>query len=116
MPGMSKHCREDREVSGDRTKVRRASWTLGIRLGEDHCQFARLLRVTCGSPRRRQIATRRGQQLDTAIRARLPIPLSFAIAPVLQGAPLFCRCSGVAGPASERNAVQDQQAYKNGRQ
>jgi hypothetical protein len=33
-----------------------------------------------GSPHRRQIATGRGQHLDAAIRARLPISLSFAIA------------------------------------
>src|SRR6478735_9726769 len=78
MPGMSKRYREDREVSSDRTKS--ASWTLGIRLGKDPCQFVRLLKVKCGSPRRRQIATGRGQELDAAIKARLPIPLSFAIA------------------------------------
>jgi hypothetical protein len=41
-----------------------------------------LLRVKCGSPGRRQIATRRGQQLDATIRARLLIPLSFAMAAV----------------------------------
>src|SRR5262252_2295687 len=71
---------------------------LGIRLGKDPCQFVRLLKVKGGSPGRRQIATGRGQQLDAAIRARLPIPLSFAIAPVCQqGAPLFCRRSGSPG-------------------
>ena len=32
-----------------------------------------MLKVKGGSPGRRQIATRRGQQLDAAIRARLPI-------------------------------------------
>jgi len=38
-----------------------------------------LLKVKCGSPRRRQIAIGRDQQLDAAFGARLPIPLSFAI-------------------------------------
>ena len=68
------------KISGDRTKSAEPVGRLVFDLAKDPCQFVRLLKVKCGSPRRRQIATGRGQQLDAAIRARLPIPLSFAIA------------------------------------
>src|SRR5262249_52882368 len=46
---------------------------------KDPCQFVRLLKVKCGSPRRRQIAIGGDQELDATFGARLPIPLSFAI-------------------------------------
>src|SRR5262249_47156571 len=77
MPGMSKRDCEDREVSVDRIKSAEPVGRLVFDLAKTYpCQFVRLLKVKCGSPCRRQIA--RGQQLDAAIGARLPIPLSFA--------------------------------------
>jgi hypothetical protein len=56
---------------GRRDQVRRANWTLGIRLGKDPCQFVRLLKFKFGSPHRHQIVIGRdGRRLDAAFRGR----------------------------------------------
>src|SRR5262249_29291373 len=76
MPGMSKRYGEDREVSGHGIDPARSIRRLVFDLAKT---LANSSACSKSSP---AIATGRGQQLDAAIGARLPIPLRFAIAPV----------------------------------